>query len=479
MRLSHKLFGVHLVVSFVLLILVGATFEFYLSRHFQEMADRIENEILTILSYELALEFQRNKSWDEFKNIPNAFDRFIQTTLRNKGPLPAFHEPPGPKARPEPPLPPDRPGPSGSSGFPPRLNIALYDAEKTRVAGPDFPDDSPDSKVKFNPVSLHGETLGWIGLRQNEGSPRAGRKPAFRERAEIFYTVGVIVFILAGLVSYGLSRYILSPVHELVRGTRALAGFRFDTRIHVRTKDELGLLARDFNHMAETLETYETMRKQWMMDISHELRTPLSVLKGEIEAILDGIRPVSPERMDSLHSEILYLEHIVNDLHFLSVADAGALTLKTEPVRPVEILKMVLALFETRFKTEGLSLVNRLSCLREEISGDGDRIRQLFSNLIDNALKYAHKPCTLTLEDRVENRMLVIVLEDSGPGVPPHAVDRLFDRLYRVDPSRTRTGGSGLGLSICKTIVSAHNGEISAVNAAGSGLAVTLRLPLI
>ena len=476
MRLSHKLFGVHLVVSFVLLLLVGMTFTFYSSRHFQEMADRLENEILTILSYELALEYQRSQNWDEFKNIPNAFDRFIQTTLKNKGHFPPFHDPPGPKTHPKPPFPPDRPGPSG---FPPRLDIALYDAGKTRIAGPDFLEQVPDSKVKFSPVSLHGETLGWIGLRQNDDPPRPGREPAFRERSEIFYTVGVIVFILAGLVSYGLSRYILSPVNELVRGTRALAGFRFDTRIDVRTKDELGLLARDFNQMAETLETYETMRKQWMMDISHELRTPLSVLKGEIEALLDGIRPFSPERMDSLHSEILYLEHIVNDLHFLSVADAGALTLKPGHIRPVEILKLVLDLFETRFKAESLTLVNRLTYGREEISGDGDRIRQLFSNLIDNALKYARKPGTLTLADRVENRMLVIVLEDSGPGVPPHAVDKLFDRLYRVDPSRNRTGGSGLGLSICKAIASAHNGEISAVNAKGSGLAVTLRLPLI
>ena len=336
-----------------------------------------------------------------------------------------------------------------------------------------------DAELKFRPIRLHNQIPGWIGLHEMKYLPRPEKKLFFKDNSEIFYTVGMIVFVLAGLVSYGLSRYILSPVNKLVRGTRALTGFRFDTRIDVRTKDELGLLAQDFNRMAETLETYETMRKQWMLDISHELRTPLSILKGEIEAILDGIRPFSPERMESLHSEILYLEHLVNDLHFLSMADAGALTLKPEPIRPVEILKTVLAFFDTRFEQEGLTLVDRLTCDKEEISGDRDRIRQLFSNLIDNSLKYTRKPGTLTLEDRIENRMLMMIFKDSGPGVPPEAVDKLFNRLYRVDPSRNRAGGSGLGLSICKTIVSAHGGKIFAVTTKGSGLTITLKLPLI
>ncbi|MCM2285879.1 MAG: ATP-binding protein [Desulfobacula sp.] len=467
MKLSHKLFTVHLLVSFVLLLLVGATFEFYASRHFQEMADRIETEILTVLSYELALEYQRSKNWDEFKNNPGRFEEFIQGALKNRGDFPQFHAPQAP------PFPPGKPDPSR----PPPLhrNITLYDAGKTRIAGPEPMNATP----KFRPIRLHGQTLGWLALHPDKGLPRPGKDLFFRGKSEIFYTVGIIVFILAGLVSYGLSRYILSPVNKLMAGTMALMDFKFDTRIEVGTKDELGLLAQDFNRMAKTLEAYEALKKQWAVDISHELRTPLSILKGEIEAILDGIRPFSPERMESLHSEILYLEHIVEDLHFLSMADAGALTMKTEPIRPVEILKTTLVLFETRFEQEGLTVVNRLTCHKEKISGDRDRIRQLFSNLIDNSLKYTRKPGTLTLADRIENRMLIIVIEDSGPGVPPEAVDKLFNRLYRVDPSRNRGGGSGLGLSICKTIVSAHGGEIFAGTTKGSGLAITLKLPLI
>jgi two-component system sensor histidine kinase BaeS len=473
MKLSHKLFSVYLLVSFVLLLLVGATFEFYASRHFQEMGDRLETEILTVLTYELALEYQRSKNWDEFKNNPGRFDEFIQAVLKNKGYFQPFHTPPGPKALPAPPFPPGKPDSSKPS--PPHRNITLYDAGKTRIAGPEPMNADPE----FSPIRLHDQTLGWLALHPDERLPRPGKDFFFRDNSEIFYTVGLIVFILAGLVSYGLSRYILSPINKLMAGTMALMDFKFDTRIEVGTKDELGLLARDFNRMAKTLEAYEALKKQWVADISHELRTPLSVLKGEIEAILDGIRPFSPERMESLHSEILYLEHIVNDLHFLSMADAGALTMRTESIRPVEILNTTLTLFETRFEQEGLTLVNRLTCHQEKISGDRDRVRQLFSNLIDNSLKYTRKPGTLTLADRIENRRLIIVIEDSGPGVPPEAVDKLFNRLYRVDPSRNRGGGSGLGLSICKTIVSAHGGEIFAGTTKGSGLTIILRLPLI
>ena len=134
-----------------------------------------------------------------------------------------------------------------------------------------------DAEPKFSPIRLHDQILGWLVLHPGERLPRPGKDNFFRDKSEIFYTVGIIVFILAGLVSYGLSRYILSPINKLMAGTMALMDFKFDTRIEVVTKDELGPLAQDFNRMAKTLEAYEALKKQWVVDISHELRTPLSV----------------------------------------------------------------------------------------------------------------------------------------------------------------------------------------------------------
>ena len=292
--------------------------------------------------------------------------------------------------------------------------------------------------------------------------------------------IGIILFALAGLVSYFLSRYLLAPVDKLTRGTQALTRFEFHTRIDVNTKDELGLLAADFNRMAGTLERYESMQKQWMVDISHELRTPLSILRGEIEALQDGIRPMSPARMDSLHAEVTYLESIVNDLHLLAMADTNALAMRTETVKPVSILESVLDSFKTCLEKEGLQLEISLSHQNLTMTAAPSRLKQLFSNIIENNIKYTQKPGIITAGDKVSDQVLTINIEDSGPGVPPSCLEKIFDRLYRIDPSRNRDQrGSGLGLSICKSIVDAHGGEISASLTDKGGLRISIQLPII
>ncbi|MBU1341437.1 MAG: HAMP domain-containing protein [Proteobacteria bacterium] len=472
MKLSYKIFCVYLLVSFILLILMMATLRFFAFRHFQEVEKRLEQETLTILSYELAIEYQRNNNWNRFKTSPEILNRFIRKALPGKPDDLPLSDPPGP---PGPQRPNRPPGPPEHLVVKPHQRIALYDAAKILIAGPGFDID----KMIFKPITLHDQIVGWVGLYRQSGPPHPFRGPVLKEKLDVFYTIGIIIFILTGIVSYFLSRHILSPVNKLIQGTKALTRFKFDTRIDVHTKDELGQLAKDFNQMAKTLETYETMRKQWVVDISHELRTPLSILRGEIEAIQDGVRTFSREGMKSLHSETIYLETIVNDLHLLSMADTGALTMKTDIIKPIEILKTVLNLFNTRFEQEDLSLDVRLINEKTCIIGDKDRLKQLFSNIFENNLKYTRKPGKLTIWDNLHSHVLTIYIQDTGPGVPPGCVDKLFDRLYRVDRSRTREhGGSGLGLSICKTIALAHNGDIIAKNCDHGGLNISIQLPV-
>jgi two-component system sensor histidine kinase BaeS len=149
-----------------------------------------------------------------------------------------------------------------------------------------------------------------------------------KQQARAFYMVGTIILALAALVAFLLSRHLLAPVQQLIKGTRRLTSRKFDTRINVSTTDELGQLAEDFNQMAQTLEKYEQLRQQWISDIAHELRTPLSILRGEIEALQDGIREASPERLDSLHGEVVHMSRIVSNLHDLSLAESAALHFK-------------------------------------------------------------------------------------------------------------------------------------------------------
>lgn len=462
MKLSYKIFAVYLLVSFILLFSVFATIKIYATRHFKEVEVMIEKETFTILTYELALEYQKKGNWNQFKTDQDAFDHFIKRMV-----------PP-----PLPPLPPDfKPPPdfSGRKFFIPRQQICLYSADRIKIAGPHI--DKPH--LSFEPILINEIPVGWIGYGKIRPLPPPMSLSFLKTRLKVFYTIGIILFLIAGGVSYLLSRHILSPVNKLTQGTKALTRFKFNTRIQVSTKDELGQLAKDFNQMASTLEGYEAMRRQWMMDISHELRTPLSILKGEIEALQDGVRTISPSRIDSLHAEILCLETLVNDLHLLSMADTDALALRTQPARPIAILRSVLDIFSTRLKQEHLTLNATFENLDLTLSADEDRLRHLFSNIIENNIKYTRKPGTIIVWNKIEKHTLIIRIEDSGPGVPPVCLEKIFDRLYRLDSSRNRKqGGSGLGLSICKTIASAHGGDITATLTKKGGLRITIQLPM-
>ncbi len=290
------------------------------------------------------------------------------------------------------------------------------------------------------------------------------------------------VLILAAVVSFILSKHVLTPIRKLAAGTQALTSLEFGTKIDVQTGDELGQLASDFNVMAKTLKRYEQMRKQWISDISHELRTPLSILRGEIEAMQDGIREPTEQALDSLYSETLYLNKIVDDLHQLSLAETGALHFKHEPVNPARILKETIRLFQHKLDSQHLAIQDNLLLADHNITvlGDADRLTQLFSNLIENTLRYADTPGTLKIWDWQTETGLSLNFEDSGPGVPEESLERLFDRLYRVDKSRSRAkGGSGLGLAICKNIVETQGGEIRAVNASSGGLRIEIVLPVV
>lgn len=194
----------------------------------------------------------------------------------------------------------------------------------------------------------------------------------------------------------------------------------------------------------------------------------------------DGLRVVTGETLASLHAEVLHLSKIVDDLHELSSADSAMLTIKREPVEPLAVLKATLRAFETRFVERGLSLEEELTMPEIVMAGDEDRLKQLFSNILENALKYAHVPGTLKVWGEHTPEELALNFMDSGPGVPEASLERLFDRLYRVDEVRNREqGGSGLGLAICKSIVEALGGRIKAANAPSGGLRLEVRFPLL
>ncbi len=248
--------------------------------------------------------------------------------------------------------------------------------------------------------------------------------------------------------------------------------------MQAQADDEVGQLARDFNQLAFALERNERMRREFMASISHELRTPLAVLRGELEALEDGVRALDAMSLRSLQQEVGLLNKLVADLYELSLADVGALTYRKSPVDLIELLQLSLAGAAGRCRERGLSLEMTVPERTRPVLADAGRLQQLFGNLLENSLRYTDSGGRLRIEVVQDGAGIGVDWMDSGPGVPDAELSRLFERFYRAEASRRRaSGGSGLGLAICRSIAEAHGGTLEARRSPLGGLWLHLQLP--
>ena len=491
MKLAYKLFCAFLITAAVIIgLLVGM--QYYAMRNFAEYFNRSQLDTLDTLEGQLIKAYEDNGDWEFLRHNRSRWPELLKEAgIHMRPPHPPPHGMNGPPERPEqPPLwedelkepgrfrpPPRRPPPhERPAAFRIGRGLTLFDADKNRVVG----NPHPIEEHTVKPIKSGNRIIGWLGL-QKIGHPSDPLAAAFKKRQSTFILLtGAAALVLTALVTLIIARQILRPVSALTEGTRAIVSRRFQKRIEVRSNDELGQLAVDFNAMAQTLEQYENMRQQWISDISHELRTPLAVLRGEIEAFQDGIREANAETISSLHGEVIRLGKLVDDLHLLAMADSGSMSLKKTILDPLGVLLETVELFRQQVEKRGLRIdldLEEESALTME--ADPDRLKQVFSNVLENALRYAEVPGTIRVSARCSGQTLTICFEDSGPGVPPESLKRLFERLYRVERSRSRElGGSGLGLTICKQIVESHGGSIAAENSALGGLSIKITLPL-
>lgn len=475
-RLAYKIFLAFLVTSISAVALMVGTMQYYVSRHFTDYVNQTALARLGMLTAELSVEYQHH-GWERLRTDPGRWNAMLQSILPRSDPdrmalrsRPV--EPLGPAVR--------EPQSAWLLGRLLRISrgLALFDGNKQIVVG--GPVDRAPENYTLQEITVDGRMVGWLGLHKRQQLADPLVVAFIKNQSMAFYLVGAGILVLTALASLLLSRHFSTPVQRLIAGTKSLAQFKFDTRIEVNTKDEIGQLAADFNRMALTLKNYEAMRRQWISDISHELRTPLAVLRGEIEALQDGVHSLNAGTMESLHSEILRLSKLVDDLHQLSLADSQCLLAQKVPVRPLAVLAEMVDLFRSRFERKKIDVTVDINAADELfILGDADRLAQLFSNLLENTLNYTDAPGFLKIRERHGADELAICFEDSAPGVPEDALERLFDRLYRVDKSRNRQlGGSGLGLAICKQIVESHGGKITAKPAPAGGLLIRISLPL-
>jgi two-component system sensor histidine kinase BaeS len=293
---------------------------------------------------------------------------------------------------------------------------------------------------------------------------------------------GVAATIAALFAAWGLARWLLKPVKTLGVRMEQLAAGDYRARIESGRTDELGELARNYNCLAETLTRNQDARRRWGADIAHELRTPLSILRGEIQAMQDGIRPLSKPALDSLQAECSRLTSLVDDLYQLSLADAGALTYRFVTLDFNALVADVEREYHASLRDVGLALETALSREPLMVRLDTQRMSQLIANLLVNSARYTDAPGVVRLTTSClgsgSSSSVVLTVDDSAPGVQTELLPKIFDRLFRVEGSRNRAaGGAGLGLSICRNIAEAHSGKLVASASPLGGLRITLSLP--
>jgi signal transduction histidine kinase len=240
----------------------------------------------------------------------------------------------------------------------------------------------------------------------------------------------------------------------------------------------LGELAQAFNKMSNELSRSVNSRRQMTADIAHELRTPLSLILGHAEAVHDGVLPPTRENFEIIREEATRLEHLVNDLRILSLADAGELAITLQTVEPERLLQEVAALYQVQTQRKNISLELDIAAPLATIEVDPGRMTQVLTNILDNALRHTPKGGKIILSAKDVVDQVQMAVQDSGPGLKAEDLDRIFNRFYRTDASRQREdGGSGLGLAIAKSIVQVHGGQVSAESEMGKGLKVIIALP--
>ena len=285
--------------------------------------------------------------------------------------------------------------------------------------------------------------------------------------------------LVAILIGTWLFRQITRPLDDLRAAAQSLADGDLTVRIKASSQDEVGKVAEAFNHMAGEIENQENLRKQMVADVAHELRTPLTVMQGNIEAMIDELVIPDRDELNGLHDEVMRLTRLVEDLRLLSLADAGNLELTLTPVDLNELIETVTRQMVPLAMEQDVTLKNRLLPENVVIDADADKLRQALVNLISNAISHTPANGNVIIRLQPESTRVRIEVRDEGPGIPEEDIPFVFDRFWRGDKSRNRSGGgSGLGLSIVQQIITMHGGEVSLESTPEEGSLFIVFLPL-
>ncbi len=325
------------------------------------------------------------------------------------------------------------------------------------------------------PIAVGGRQVGTL-LVAAQGAPYQSLESEFlRQINESLVWAGLAAGVVALVLGLLLARQLTAPLRALTDAAHRLAEGEVP-QVEIRSQDEVGDLGQAFNQMSRSLAKQEALRRNLMADIAHELRTPLTVIRGDLEAMLDGVFEPAPEALASLQEETLLLSRLVEDLRALAQAEAGQLQLKRVPTELVDLLRGVVASFDFQAESQGQILTLDLPPDLPLVDCDPQRVRQIAANLVLNALRHAPDSGQVVVSARQQPAEVRVSVADDGPGIAPEDLSHVFDRFWRG--GKPRVEGSGLGLAIARELVRAHGGRIWAESQPGRGSVFHFTLPL-
>ncbi len=288
----------------------------------------------------------------------------------------------------------------------------------------------------------------------------------------------IIALGVSALAAVLMARSIARPVRSVVQAARAVASGRMDQRVALSGPPEIRQLASDFNIMTERVHAAQQTEREFMVNVTHELKTPLTSIQGFAQAIRDGDAPDARRAAAIIYDESARLQRLVNDLLDSARIESGATQMARQPVDIAALLRACAARFEPRAADSNVTLSVDTDAGLPTVIGDGDRLLQVFTNLVDNALKnvQASGKVTLNAQRDESDRLIVIHVTDTGSGIAAEDLPHVFERFYQADKSRSGGQGSGLGLAIARQIVEAHGGSITAQSIQGIGTRITVKL---
>lgn len=471
LTITHKLILAFTALTLLILIATLVLARWSFERGFLDYVNAIEKTRLEQISNELSEEYVKaGSNWDSmtsehFNEVVHHAMRGLRDNIEARSPH-HMGQPPSPDHR------------RGHRRGPP---TALFNENGRHIAGSKIVStDISNENIKHitTPIYIDNKIVGELrsNLRRIFNTPQ---ETAFsKQQLKTSWIIGIISLLLAIMISMFLAKGLLAPIRRMINNVGQLSDGDYSVRLNEKRTDELGQLMSDFDHLAMKLEENQTSRRRWLAEISHELRTPLTVLTGEIEALKDGLRKFDKDQLDSLQQETLRLNYLVDDLYELSLSDIGGLRYEFTKTDLKSCLDTTFENIQHKLDNQSIDLVIKSDTVW--VNADTKRINQLLTNLLNNALAYTDAPGRIEVTLLNMGKFAVIEINDTPPGVDELACEQLFEPLFRQEASRSRrTGGAGLGLSICRNIVKAHNGKISALPSALGGLCIRIELPVV